>query len=372
MLERRKRYVNAAEMWRAARRGYNRKMASITMPMAADRPGPLRPLNILHDLPQVADLIELCFETTMDDEGHSYVQQMRKASTDKAFLSWANRVMESTSMPLAGYVWEENGRIIGNTSLVFQANGGRKLAMIANVATHPSYRRRGIGRALTERAMLGARQKGAREIWLQVRRDNPTAIRIYEGLGFVERACRTTYHARSSLTSEAAAMEAAARGDDGGREISVTHRPDGHQWQRQREWLERAHPDDISWYAHWDWSKLAPGLSNMLYRLFVQYDLRQWAAADGHELLATATWVPSFRVPNALWLAASPEGGPAVTKVLEAARRELAQFHRVTVEYPADELRQEIEAAGFAEFRTLLWMRATGIEYPRIDQKKET
>jgi hypothetical protein len=96
--------------------------------------------------------------------------------------------------------------------------------------------------------------------------------------------------------------------------------------------------------------------------------MRQWAAAAGQELLASATWVPSYRQPNTLWLAAAPDGGPGVTRVLEAARNELAQYRRLTVEYPAGELCQEIEAAGFVVFRTLLWMSATGVEHPRIDQ----
>lgn len=338
------------------------------MPLHSESHVPLRPLNILHDLPQVADLIELCFESTMDDDGQSYVQQMRKASKDQDFLRWAGRLMESTTMPLAGYVWEEDGKIIGNVSLVFQVHEGRKLALIANVATHPNYRRHGIGRTLTERAMLGARQKGAREIWLQVRDDNPTAIRIYADLGFVQRAHRTTYHSRSAFTSAAPTDgESPANPRADTPQISIA-RPAARHWQNQLAWLRRAHPDEISWYAHWDWMRLGPGLPNALYRFVVQYDMRQWAAAAGHELLASATWVPSYRQPNSLWLAAAPGGGPGVTRVLEAARNELAHYRRLTVEYPAGECRQEIEAAGFTVFRTLLWMSATGVEHPRIDQ----
>jgi ribosomal protein S18 acetylase RimI-like enzyme len=348
-------------------------MATITLGLIAESTEPLRPLNILRDLPQVADLIELCFETVMDDEGQSYVQQMRKASNDRDFLSWAGRVMESTSMPLAGFVWEENGKIIGNSSLVFQTYRGQKMAMIANVATHPDHRRRGIGRALTEKALQAARQKGAKEVWLQVRHDNPTAIRIYSDLGFVERARRTTYHSRSGLSSDAAAPGAAdsAAQPQSTQPITIT-RPNGRHWPRQRQWLERAHPNEISWYAHWDWSRLAPGLRNTLYRLFIQYEMRQWSATVHNELLAAVTWVPTYRVPNALWLAAAPDSGAAVTKVLEAARRELAHYRTLTVEYPAGELVQEIEAAGFREHRTLLWMCATDTSIPRIFNQKET
>jgi hypothetical protein len=106
--------------------------------------------------------------------------------------------------------------------------------------------------------------------------------------------------------------------------------------------------------------------------MFVQYDIRQWAATRGSDLLATATWVPSYRVPSTLWLAAPSGGEPAVTRVLETARRELAHYRRVSLEHPAGELRAEIEAAGFVEYRTLLWMHATPVATARIANKKET
>lgn len=373
MLERRKSSIKGERASAGRRRYYNGPMASIAVPVQAEPRGPLRPLNILRDLPQVADLIELCFETTMDDDGHSYVQQMRNASADRDFLAWANRVMESTSMPLAGYVWEEDGRIVGNVSLVFQAYQGRKLAMIANVATHPNSRRKGIGRALTERAMWDAQQKGVQDAWLQVRHDNATAIRIYADLGFEERARRTTYHSQTALGVAATHSQAESKSEaEAGRPVRITHKPSTRQWPLQRQWLERAHPTEISWYARWDWNRLGPGFFNSLYRMFVQYDVHQWAATRQQELLATASWVPSYRVTSALWLAASEGGGEAVTTVLQAARRELAHYRKVSLEYPAGELRQEIEAAGFEEFRTLLWMRATPGAAIRRPNKKET
>jgi len=371
-LEARKSSVNAQSERVGGGGYYNEFMASIVAQMATEHPGPLRPLNILRDLPQVADLIELCFETTMDDDGQSYVQQMRKASADRDFLSWANKVMDSTSMPLAGYVWEDEGKIVGNVSIVFQAHQGRKIAMIANVATHPNYRRRGIGRALTERALLGAQQKGSRDIWLQVRHDNPTAIRIYADLGFEERARRTTYYSRNSLSTPVSIEAELGPNTRGDHRLSVAHRAPSRAWALERGWLERAHPEEISWYARWDWDRLGPGWANTLYRLLIQVDVRQWAAIAGEELLAIATWVPTYRVPNALWLAAAPDGGIGVTRALESARRDLAYYRKVSVEYPAGELRTEIQAAGFEEFRTLLWMRATLGGRGRIDEKKET
>jgi ribosomal protein S18 acetylase RimI-like enzyme len=315
----------------------------------------------------------------MDDEGQSYLQEMRRASRDRDFLKWAGRVMESASMPLAGFVWEEGGKIVGNASLVFQSHRGRKLAMIANVATHPGYRRRGIGRALTERSMQSARQKGAQEIWLQVRHDNPTAIRIYEDLGFTERARRTTYRSAGGTRSPSPGMirEASAPTalEDGGpRGPTSIGRPTARHWPTQYAWLERAHPDELSWYARWDWGKLGPGLRNALYGFFVQFDVRQWAATRGGELLATVSWIPTLRVSNALWVAAPSNGDSAgLSLALEAAKRNLSYYQKLTVEYPAGEMAGAIESAGFAQVRTLLWMSAPATPGPiiRMHPRKE-
>ena len=274
-------------------------MTSVTLPAQTSAEGHLRALSILRDLPQVADLIELCFSATMDEDGKSYLQQMRSASRDNSFLRWAGSVVDSASLPLSGFVWEENGRIVGNVSTVPHNYKGRKITLIANVATHPDYRRRGIGRALTERAMEGARQKGARELWLQVRDDNPTAVKIYLDLGFVERARRTTYSARPDPLLPRSAEGVTLRG------MSPRF------WPLQREWLYWAHPDELSWYAHWDWDMLGPGLWKWFHRAFVEFDVRQWAACRDGEPLATLSWVGNVRPYEALWAAAGPNGDAA-------------------------------------------------------------
>ena len=332
-------------------------MASITVPAQGSRAGPLRPLNILHDLPQVADLIELCFSSTIDDEGQSYLEQMRRASRDNDFLRWAGRVVDTTSMPLSGFVWEANGRIVGNASLVYQNYGSRKIAMIANVATHPDYRRRGIGQALTEGAMAHARQKGARELWLHVRDDNPTAIRIYQELGFTERARRTTYYSKPGAPiSSLVGRSSAATGPPTG--LTLTQ-PRPRDWPLQHAWLRRAHPNELSWYSRWDWGRLTPDLWNWLYRTLVDFNIRQWAALRDGKLVATLSWMPTMHTANMLWIGSELAGdAEGLKSVLEAARYDLAHYRRLVVEYPAGEMVDAIESAGFEAYRTLLWMRA--------------
>ena len=93
-------------------------MSSITIPVKANDHPNLRPLNVLRDLSAVADLIELCFSPTMDTDGQRYLSDMRRASHDDSFLRWASHMSETASLPLMGYVWEQDGRIIGNASLI--------------------------------------------------------------------------------------------------------------------------------------------------------------------------------------------------------------------------------------------------------------
>jgi len=60
-----------------------------------------------------------------------------------------------------------------------------------------------------------------------------------------------------------------------------------------------------------------------------------------------------------LWVASLPTGdAEGLRSALESARYELSHYRRLAVEYPAGEMAQAIESAGFAAFRTLIWMRA--------------
>ena len=323
-------------------------MSTASISIRSAETGSIRQMNILRDLPAVADLIEMCFSNTMDDEGQSYLQQMRRASRDDRFLRWASQVIDSASLPMTGFVWDENGKIIGNASIVYNHYQGKKLALIANIATHPEFRRRGIGRTLAERTMAHARQRGVREIWLHVRADNPAAIKIYSELGFMVRARRTTYTAKPNPLPPSTLNG-----------LTVTG-PRPRDWPLQSAWLGRVHPDELGWYNRWDWNILAPGWWNWLHRLFVEFDIRQWAAHKDGELLATVSWMSTMRTSDALWAAAKPDGDAAgLRSVLEAARHDLGYLRRLTLEYPAGEMVEAIQSAGFSARRTLLWMCAT-------------
>jgi len=246
-----------------------------------------------------------------------------------------------------GYVWEQDGRIVGNASLIPFRTKGKRIYLVANVATHPDYRRRGIGRALTERVMKQARDKRASAIWLHVRDDNPGAIKMYEGLGFQEIARRTTWQADPDprLTS----LET---------DLKIVPRHPGF-WSLQQGWLRRLYPDALDWYHSWNINALRPGLWNWFYLLFVDFNIRQWAAVRGEKLQATLTWMPQGGRSESLYAAiGSGSDAEALTALLVHARRTITYQPQLTMEYPAGEMTEAIAAAGFKERRTLLWMRA--------------
>jgi ribosomal protein S18 acetylase RimI-like enzyme len=323
-------------------------MASFTISARAEQPANLRPLSILRDLPAVADLIELCFSSTMDNDGKRYVQDMRRAGNDNSFLKWANRAADSTSLPLTGYIWEENGQIIGNASLVPFRNNKQRVYLIANVAVHPEHRRKGIARILTERAMQHAHEKKINNIWLHVRDDNPGAIDLYTQLGFVERARRTSWQAVTD--SHAPILKT---------DIAITNRHP-RDWQTQLNWLSRLYPDLLAWHRNLTFASLRPGLFNWLYLLFIDMNIRQWTAVRKDQMEAALAWIPDGR-GESLFPAISDRSDPvALTALLLQARRDMSPYYpKVAMEFPSTEFDGAILAAGFKPIRTLIWMQAT-------------
>lgn len=323
-------------------------MTTISLPAKANAHPHLRPLNILRDLTSVADLIELCFSSTMDNDGKRYVQDMRRAGGDNSFIQWANRAAESTSLPLTGYVWEEEGKVVGNVSLVPFRQGREKIYLIANVATHPNHRGHGIARALTERAVEHAREKKISNLWLHVREDNPTAQKIYTELGFVERARRTSWSAVTDARAQIPQME-----------IQLAKR-NPRDWEIQRGWLSNLYPDFLAWHRNWNFDSLKPGFWNWLYLFLMDANLRQWAAYKDGQFQSALAWIPDGRRESLFPAITSNSDPAALTALLIQARRDLFhQYPRISLEFPAGEFDSAIRDAGFIASRTLIWMQAT-------------
>jgi ribosomal protein S18 acetylase RimI-like enzyme len=145
----------------------------------------LRPVNLKTDLAPLADLMELAFADSMDNGGRAAIREMRALSKLGGGLNLLSGVNDLVAGIGLGYVWAENGRLVGNVS-IYPANLPSHLPktwIIANVAVHPDWRGRGIARQLMMTSMDAVRMR-AGDIILQVEERNEAARHLYDALGF--------------------------------------------------------------------------------------------------------------------------------------------------------------------------------------------
>ena len=317
----------------------------LDLPLPAAAQGHLRRLDTHRDLESVANLVELCFYDTLDPEGRSYLQHMREAARNANWVGWASSLADHAATPPAGLVWEEDGGLVGNLSLIPITCQGRRCYLIANVAVHPDQRGHGIGRMLTTVALDYIRSRKAPAAWLQVRDDNAAAIHIYQKLGFVERARRSTW-----LISGPAPQPDLPPG------LSIAPRRANH-WPQQRQWLEQLYPPELSWHLPVDWTLLQPGPLGLLYRMLSFESPRHWVSQRAGELLGALTWRNTPGFADHLWLAAPAQPEEAALLALLARARQSIPAHRqLTLNLPADVGPQVLRQAGFYAHQTLIWM----------------
>ncbi|MDQ7007033.1 MAG: GNAT family N-acetyltransferase [Acidobacteriota bacterium] len=87
--------------------------------------------------------------------------------------------------------WLDRDGCVG--AAIFLRRTGDNLEIL-NLAVHPDYRRRGLGRLLVQEAIGRARQEGLRQVDLEVSEANVAAVRLYETEGFVPVGSRPRYY----------------------------------------------------------------------------------------------------------------------------------------------------------------------------------
>jgi predicted GNAT family acetyltransferase len=246
---------------------------------------------------------------------------------------------------MSGYVWEEDGRIVGNLSLIPYLIRTRRYFLIANVVVHPDYRRHGIGRALTARGIDHARNAASPAAWLHVRAENNGAIALYESLGFIERARRTTWRGLGE-----APPAALAEG------LKILPRQNQH-WAVQRSWLQVNYPHELAWNLPLNLNYLRPGPLGSLTRFFNDVYITQWAVQREKQLAGAISWQSRQGQPNILWLAAPRQADEgAIQALLQHARRNIPTHLPLALDYPAGQSDTAIQSAGFRNHQTLNWM----------------
>jgi ribosomal protein S18 acetylase RimI-like enzyme len=311
-------------------------------------PSYIRQLDISRDLNVVADLIELCFPIHLDQDGQTYIRKMRQAARDMRLLRWASSFSELNKRTASGFVWEEQGRILGNLSLIPIHEGGNRVHMIANVAVHPDARRRGIAHALTQKALEHLRSMGEPRAWLQVRDDNPVAYNLYKKLGFKDQLVRTTWRIRP--------IDACKQRPVSPAQCHVRRRKSD-DWTQQLLWFDELYPYEMRWHLPVNLHHFRPDFFQQMLSFFDGERHRHWAFTQQQSLAGCITWQKAPTFANNLWLAFPTDVADDVLKeALWIVLRQLPRRHSLSIDLPKGQYQSALEALGFRHFRTLVWM----------------
>jgi ribosomal protein S18 acetylase RimI-like enzyme len=308
----------------------------------------IRQLDISRDLDVVADLIELCFPIHLDQDGQTYIRKMRQAARDMRLLRWASSLSELHKRTASGFVWEEQGRILGNLSLIPIHKGSNRIHLIANVAVHPDFRRRGIARALTQRALDHLRRRGEPRAWLQVRDDNPIARHLYEELGFKDQLMRTTWRIRP--------IDACKQRPISPTPLHVRHRKRD-DWTQQLLWFDDLYPYEMRWNLPFNLHHFKPDFFQQVLYFLDGERHRHWAFTQEQSLSGFITWQKASSFANNLWLAFPMDTADDFLKeALWIVLRKLPRYHALSVDLPKGQYQLPLKTLGFQYFRTLVWM----------------
>lgn len=143
----------------------------------------IRPFDIGKDLRPVAELIADSFSDELDPRGKAALREMRIMSHVSGLLKLVNRSTGEFDDVFSGYVWQEDGRIVGNVTVQRADRYGSRW-QIANVAVDPAYRGRGIARRLMIEALNHVESLRGQWAVLQVYEHNTAARDLYASLRF--------------------------------------------------------------------------------------------------------------------------------------------------------------------------------------------
>jgi ribosomal protein S18 acetylase RimI-like enzyme len=326
----------------------------------------LRRFDVARDLGGVADLLERAFAGELEAADRKWLQEMRAFRFLAPFLWFVSRASSTFYDPFSGFVWVEDGRIVGNVS-IHKAGPGWRHRQISNMAVHPAYRRRGIARELMEAATDLIRRQGGEVVTLQVRRANTTAQNLYRGLGFTLLEGTTSLKlgwVRPVAVVPAPGFPMRPWSPKEGRKVYELARA---VVPAKAQWLTPLREERFSLSLE---KRLAEGLN----RLTRRQDVHRWAIEEGERFVATLTvqaMGPLSTGSHRLEMMVHPDHRGLLEEALVTrALSALGPYPQrgVEAEVPADheEAIQALKRYGFVEGKTLDWL---GLELTRKERR---
>lgn len=310
------------------------------------------PFEPQRHLRQVAELVSEAFAGELDAEGRGVLREMRVIGRLSPVLGG---VLSASVLGefVGGYVWVEEGRVLGNLTLQRLDWGGTRWR-ISNVAVAAAHRGRGIGRSLMLAGLNEIAHMGGTWAILQVRTDNVPARRLYESLGF-------------TAVSQDGVWKLATRP----RWVPAADAPlqplPALAWRPRFALAQAAQSESAAWVAPVPAEAYRIGLyeaaGELLGAWLGLYRVQRWGvSADGLLVGMVEAWAAAFSATYRLRLAVRPEArGRLEHALLAQGLRCLADQPPgpVVVEHSGDhrEAVAALEAFGFKPQRILLTMR---------------
>ena len=305
----------------------------------------IRPVDPTRDLDSIADLVELCFATTIDADGKEYIRYLRRMANSRLYhFVYENSAQKPNAVE--GFVWQEEKQIVGNLTLIPFLSEKDPHYLIANIAVHPDFRRRGIAHQLTRAALQETSRRQAGTTWLHVRDDNQAAIRLYESLGFVEKARRSTWELDPIYVQDSTVPLG----------IQVIPRVRS-EWDHQKEWLGITYPKNLRWNLMLDEKRFTPSIWGQLRDWFTNETMLHFSLHESQVLKGVLTFEATSRRANTLWLACSPENdSDVIQQLVPVVIPHFPGTRPLAVNYPSDRGDLAFIENGWKKLNTLIWM----------------
>jgi ribosomal protein S18 acetylase RimI-like enzyme len=258
------------------------------------------------------------------------------------WIGWAlSRLLLPPAARPLGFVWEEDDQIVGNASLLPVSGHPRRWVM-ANVAVHPDYRRRGIAREMVGASDELALKAGADAIYLQVERHNEAALTLYRSMGYEPLTTRTTWRRSRGLPHKQSPKGTTVRQ----RRAS--------EWTEQFALAEQVSPEGLVWPHPLEPDYFRPTSFGQFFGREAKLHLvRREGGRLAGSLSVHGTAVQRF----VLLVDPGLQGQIEEELVTRALNQVHARQRSILLDYPADVAVETLRELGFREERALTWMR---------------
>ncbi len=305
------------------------------------------------DVPQITQLVELCFSAVLDFSSRKALRDVRWIA-ERGGAAWTlSRIIGGVSPDewAFGSVWEEEGKIVGNATLTHRApeNGAW---LISNVAVHPNFRRKGIARDLAKHAMDVIRAEGGRTIYLQVDAVNESAVRIYRELGFDEIGGRISW-LRGREEKKAPRPEEVAAAPC---RISIRK---SSEWGEEYALYQEVSPYGTAWNTPLTENAFRTSFWKLIEGLLAGEIERHFLARCGGRVEASLAAYTHFSGWEGALIQRGGTSGQVEQALLDAAWKVFPPDKGVLLETTPEVSVDSLVKLGFQKRRTFIWMRYT-------------